>query len=157
MKTKRPGPYGAEAEYYNALATSYSPSNGPLQSVEELLLVRGVTPTLLFGADVNRNGVIDADEQQRFGIGVDSPGAFGWAAYLTVHGAEANRRRDGTLRVNVNQDDMETVVRRVDRGIGQRFVRQLHRCLPDRRPIHFRSCGADRTEWRRKRAILRFQ
>ena len=111
-------PYGAEAEYYNALATSYSPANGPLQSVEELLLVRGVTPTLLFGADVNRNGVIDADEQQRFGIGADSPGAFGWAAYLTVHGAEANRRRDGTLRVNVNQDDMQLLYEELSEALG---------------------------------------
>lgn len=111
-------PYGAEAEYYNALSTSYSPANGPLQSVEELLLVRGVTPTLLFGADVNRNGVIDADEQQRFGIGSDSLGAFGWAAYLTVHGAEANRRRDGNPRVNVNQDDMEVLYDELSEALG---------------------------------------
>ena len=99
--------YGAEAEYYNSLPTAYSPANGPLQTVEELLLVRGVTPTLLFGADVNRNGVIDADEQQRFGVTAETPGAFGWAAYLTVHGAESNRRIDGNPRVNVNQDDLE--------------------------------------------------
>ena len=111
-------PYGAEADYYNGLVTSYSPSNGPLQSVEELLLVRGVTPTLLFGADVNRNGVIDADEQQRFGISADSPGAFGWAAYLTVHGAEANRRRDGNLRVNANQDDMELLYDELTDALG---------------------------------------
>lgn len=99
--------YGAESEYYSTLATPYAAANGPLQSVEELLLVRGVTPTLLFGADVNRNGVIDADEQQRFGISIDTPGALGWAAYMTVHGAEANKRRDGSFRVNVNQDDLE--------------------------------------------------
>jgi hypothetical protein len=111
-------PYGAEAEYYNALPTSYSPANGPLQSVEELLLVRGVTPNLLFGADVNRNGVIDPDEQQRFGITSDSPGAFGWAAYLTVHGAEANRRRDGNPRVNVNQDDLELLYDELTEALG---------------------------------------
>jgi DNA uptake protein ComE-like DNA-binding protein len=99
--------YGAESDYYNTLTTPYSASNGPLQSVEELLLVRGVTPTLLFGADVNRNGFIDADEQQRFGLGIDTPGALGWAAYLTVHGAEGNKTRAGDLRVNVNQDDLE--------------------------------------------------
>ena len=46
-------PFGAEAEYYNALATSYSPANGPLQSVEELLLrarddrVKAITITCL--------------------------------------------------------------------------------------------------------------
>ncbi len=111
-------PFGAEAEYYNALPTSYSPTNGPLQSVEELLLVRGVTPNLLFGADVNRNGVIDPDEQQRFGITSDSPGAFGWAAYLTVHGAEANRRRDGNPRVNVNQDDLELLYDELTDALG---------------------------------------
>ena len=101
-------PYGAESgDYYNTLPTPYSAANGPLQSVDELLLVRGVTPTLLFGADVNRNGVIDADEQQRFGIGIDTPGALGWAAYLTVHGAEASKRRDGSSRVKINQSDLE--------------------------------------------------
>ena len=111
-------PYGAESDYYETLATPYSAANGPIQSVEELLLVRGVTPTLLFGADVNRNGVLDADEQQRFGIGIDTPGALGWAAYLTVHGAEANKRRDGSLRVNVNQDDMELLYEQLEEALG---------------------------------------
>jgi type II secretory pathway component PulK len=102
-----PRPAGAESDYYSVLATPYAAANGPLRSVEELLLVRGVTPTLMFGADSNRNGVLDAEEQQRFGVSVDTPGALGWAAYLTVHGAEANHRRDGSFRVHVNQDDME--------------------------------------------------
>lgn len=102
-----PRELGAEQEYYTTLATPYSPPNGPLQSVEELLLVRGITPTLMFGADANRNGVLDPDEQQRYGVTVETPGALGWAAYLTVHGAEANKRRDGGFRINVNQDDME--------------------------------------------------
>ncbi len=102
-----PRDFGAESEYYTTLPTPYSPANGPLHSVEELLLVRGVTPTLLFGIDSNRNGVIDADEQARYGMGIDTPGALGWAAYLTVHGAESNKRGDGTPTVKVNQDDME--------------------------------------------------
>lgn len=110
--------FGAEAEYYNQLPTPYSPANGPLQTVEELLLVRGVTPNLLFGADVNRNGVIDADEQQRFGVTADTPGAFGWASYLTVHGAEANRRSDGSPRVNVNQDDLEILYEELTDALG---------------------------------------
>ena len=100
---------GAEQEYYTTLSTPYSPPNGPLQSVEELLLVRGVTPTLMFGADANRNGILDPDEQQRYGVTVETPGALGWAAYLTVHGAEANKQRDGNFRINVNQDDMEVL------------------------------------------------
>ena len=102
-------PFGAELEYYTTLPTPYSPANGPIKSVEELLLVRGVTPTLLFGADANRNGVLDADEQQRYGVGIDTPGSLGWAAYLTVNGAEGNRTRDGLPRVDVNSDDLETL------------------------------------------------
>lgn len=104
---EEPRPYGAEIEYYSTLPTPYEPANGPVATVDELLLVKGVTPTLLFGADVNRNGVIDPDEQQRFGVGIDTPGALGWSAYLTVRGAEANKTRAGLPRVNVNQDDME--------------------------------------------------
>lgn len=111
-------PYGAEREYYSTLPTPYEPANGPLQSVEELLLVRGVTPELLFGVDANRNGVIDVDEQQRYGIGIETSGALGWAAYLTVHGAEANKDDEGQPRVNVNQDDMEQLLDELSVALG---------------------------------------
>ncbi|MEZ6087980.1 MAG: type II secretion system protein GspK [Pirellulaceae bacterium] len=55
--------FGAEYDYYNSLPTPYNPRNGAIDSVEELLLVRVVTPELLFGADTNRNGIIDPVEQ----------------------------------------------------------------------------------------------
>lgn len=110
--------YGAESDYYTTLATPYSAANGPIQTVEELLLVRGVTPNLLFGADVNRNGVLDPDEQQRFGVSIDTPGALGWAAYLTVHGSEANKRRDGTPRIDVNQEDLELLYEELVEALG---------------------------------------
>lgn len=111
-------PFGAESDYYTTLPTAYAAANAPLHSVEELLLVRGVTPTLLFGADVNRNGVIDPDEQQRFGVSIDTPGALGWAAYLTVHGAEGSKRRDGTPRIDVNQDDLEALYDELSEALG---------------------------------------
>lgn len=102
-------PNGAELDYYEGLGTKYTPANGPFTSVEELLLVRGVTPQLLFGADANRNGVLDPDEQQRFSVTIDTPGALGWAQYITIHGAEASKTYTGQLRVNVNKDDLETM------------------------------------------------
>ncbi|TVQ01592.1 MAG: general secretion pathway protein GspK [Planctomycetaceae bacterium] len=105
-----PRPFGAELEYYSALPTPYAPKNGPIDSVEELLLVRGVTPELLFGIDANRNGVIDPAEQQMAMVDVGSMASLGWSAFLTVHGQEANRRRDGTPRVDVNQDDLEMLL-----------------------------------------------
>src|SRR5207253_3613271 len=51
---------GAESDYYSGLG--YRCKNGPLDTLEELLLVRGVTPQLLFGSDTNRNGKMDANE-----------------------------------------------------------------------------------------------
>src|SRR5690606_38691018 len=45
-----PRPLGAEFEdYYLNLQPAYKPANGPIDSIEQLLLVRGVTPQLLFG------------------------------------------------------------------------------------------------------------
>jgi DNA uptake protein ComE-like DNA-binding protein len=102
-----PRPYGAEVEYYSTLPTPYEPANGPITSVEELLLVRGVTPSLLFGVDVNRNGVVDAAEQQTAMVDINSMSSLGWSAFITVHGLESNRRRDGSPRININQDDLE--------------------------------------------------
>ncbi len=40
---------GAEASYYASLARPYPIKNGPFDSVEELLQVRGVTPDLFYG------------------------------------------------------------------------------------------------------------
>ena len=44
-----PRELGCEVEYYSGLSPPYAPKNGPVDTVEELLLVRGVTPQLLFG------------------------------------------------------------------------------------------------------------
>jgi len=40
---------GAENDYYQSLKEPYNCKNGPLDSVEELLLVKGVTPELFYG------------------------------------------------------------------------------------------------------------
>jgi len=108
-----PREYGAEIEYYSGLVPAYAPKNGPLETVEELLLIRGVTPGLLFGADVNRNGMLDAHEQGAGSIdGVDnSDGSLdrGWSAYLTLYSMEKNLQPDGTPRIDVNSNDLEAL------------------------------------------------
>lgn len=43
--------YGAESSYYLGLDTPYACKNGPVEFVEELLLVKGFTPELLFGTE----------------------------------------------------------------------------------------------------------
>jgi type II secretory pathway component PulK len=102
---------GAERDYYTSLSPPYAPRNGPLGSVEELLLVRGVTPALLFGADLNRNGIVDGNEQNLANIdNVDNSNGVlnrGWAAYLTVDSAEANVRPDGKPKIDLNMDKLD--------------------------------------------------
>lgn len=104
-------PLGAEREYYAALSPPYLPRNGPLGSIEELLLVRDVTPAMLFGADLNRNALIETSEQPYTVIeGVDNSAGLlnrGWAAYLTIDSAEANTRPDGTPKIDINMQDLQ--------------------------------------------------
>ncbi|MEX2092074.1 MAG: hypothetical protein WD971_05325 [Pirellulales bacterium] len=102
---------GAEQEYYSSLSPPYAPRNEPLGSIEELLLVRDVTPALLFGADLNRNSLIEANEQPYTVIeGADNSGGLlnrGWAAYLTIDSAERNTKPDGTPKIDVNMQDLK--------------------------------------------------
>src|SRR5437867_3784573 len=53
---------GAEQEYYDSLAHPYTVLNGPLSTLEELLLVRGFTPAVLYGEDANLNFQLDGNE-----------------------------------------------------------------------------------------------
>ena len=42
---------GAESSYYQGLDVPYEPRNGPMEFIEELLLVRGMTDELYYGTD----------------------------------------------------------------------------------------------------------
>ena len=53
-----PRPDGAEQEAYDSLPNPYAVRNGPLATLDELLLVRGFTPALLDGEDANRNFIL---------------------------------------------------------------------------------------------------
>jgi len=43
--------HGAETSYYQSLDIPYSAKNGPVHNIDELLLVRGITPELFFGTE----------------------------------------------------------------------------------------------------------
>ena len=43
--------FGAEDSYYQSLDTPYACKNGPMDFLDELLLVRGITPELYYGAE----------------------------------------------------------------------------------------------------------
>ncbi len=66
---------GAESDYYQRLSPAYSAKNGPLDSLEELMKVRGVTPELFYGSEEYKSEESSEEEN-----------APGLARIFTVHG-----------------------------------------------------------------------
>ena len=95
---------GANSDYYMSLQPPYLARNGPFQTVRELLMVRGVTPELLLGNDVNQNGFLDGDEdpadQAPPGSPPTPPPNPGWDALLTIADTDKNVNASGKARVN---------------------------------------------------------
>ena len=128
---------GAESEYYERLEPPVQAANAVPTVLEELLLVRGVTRSLLFGNDDNRNGSLEAHEQKSASssysaalTGPTSP--HGWSAYLTLFSAEACRDENDQPRINLNSDDLA--------GLHKSLLAAFDRQLADF-VIHFRQFG----------------
>jgi type II secretory pathway component PulK len=109
---------GAEDDYYSALNPPYHCKNGPLDSLEELLLVQGVTPQLLFGNDLNRNGIFDPEEDD--GSGTFNPG---WSAFLTVYSREQNADAKGNPYAYVNDKDLATLYQTLSEGVDDSLAK----------------------------------
>lgn len=113
---------GAESEYYTGLITPYRAKNGPLDTLDELILVRGVSRDLLFGEDTNRNGLLDANENDGDASApndnADDVLQRGWSEFLTILSREGNLRRDGRRKINVNQPSLNDLFNEVSAEFG---------------------------------------
>ncbi|MGO9203377.1 MAG: helix-hairpin-helix domain-containing protein [Limisphaerales bacterium] len=98
-------PGGAKADYYLSLRPPYLPRNGPLQTIRELLMVRGVSPELLLGRDFQQNGLIQPFEEGGTDAVVEDVLDTGWAALLTVDSSVNNVNAAGYDRVNIQTAD----------------------------------------------------
>jgi len=83
-KDDAPLPDGAESDYYEGLEKPYMARNGPLDTVGELLLIKGFTKAILYGGALEGEGGILDDEQIQ---------VSGIADMLTVYG-------DGKININ---------------------------------------------------------
>jgi type II secretory pathway component PulK len=99
-------PGGAEDEYYLAQSDAYSCKNAPLETVDEILLIKGASEDLLYGEDRNLNGILDDHENDGDDSDPDDNrnGRLdrGFYDYVTVYSVEANVDADGNQRLNVN-------------------------------------------------------
>ncbi|MFM1922001.1 MAG: hypothetical protein RLZZ303_3635 [Candidatus Hydrogenedentota bacterium] len=80
-------PEGAENSYYEGLETPYRCKNGPMDSIEELFLIKGMTPELYWG-----DSTLD-------------PPQLPLSEYLTVHGAP-----NGAVNINSAQLDVLSAI-----------------------------------------------
>src|SRR6202040_481163 len=104
---------GAKDEYYPTLMPPYHVKNGPIDTLEEMLLIKGVTPQLLYGNDVNRNGIIDPDEDPGDGT-VD----LGWQQYLTIYSRQPNVDSTGAVRLLLNDTNLPTLYTNLQTAVG---------------------------------------
>ena len=90
---------GADTDYYLNVGNhpdipeGYKAKNAPFESIDELRLVSGITPDILFGSDTNHNGVVDPLEQSGGGAGANLSNANnparGIYPFITVWGVQA--------------------------------------------------------------------
>ena len=101
----------------------YYPKYAPFETEDELRLVYGATMNLLVGDDLNRNGVLDANEKDSTGTGQLNSGLF---EYTTVWTREPNFRPDGSSLTNVSMSKTATMVALLgNAGINTANIRYL--------------------------------
>ncbi len=109
---------GAEDEYYLLQPTPYHCKNGPLETVQEILLIKGASEDLLYGEDTNLNGLLDPQEndgdESEPPDNADGKLDRGFYDYVTVYSTEANVDSSGNTRINIGdaaaRSDLQTLL-----------------------------------------------
>lgn len=89
-------PEGAEESYY--APSGYSCKNKPFETIEELLFVRDIKPSILWGKDKNRSGVVDASESADT-VATSDSGVYN---FVTCYSTDKNVTIKGDKRINLN-------------------------------------------------------
>ncbi|MBI5236992.1 MAG: general secretion pathway protein GspK [Deltaproteobacteria bacterium] len=97
---------GAETDYYSSLPRPYAAKDGPLDTVEELLLVRGMTTEVFYGAGM-------APPELDSSASASGSDYKGVSRYLTVKG-------DG--KININTADEKVLEAVLGRGKTQEVL-----------------------------------
>jgi type II secretory pathway component PulK len=124
-----PSDYGAESSWYASQHPPYRPRQGRFESLHELLLVRGVTAELLFGEDLNQNGLLDLNEDDGSNRSPsdNSDGRLqaGWSDFLTIHSAESTYAPDGSRKLNVNTSELSKLYDDLEAKFDQETARYV--------------------------------
>lgn len=116
---------GAENEYYLLLGEPYFCKNEQLESIEEVLLIKGATVDYIFGEDYNRNGILDDNENDadRSQPSDNSNGTLdaGFFNYVTVSSYESGGGGDES-KINVNDSQsLEQLSDMIEEVVGDDY------------------------------------
>lgn len=129
-----PEPLGAEDDHYQSLSPPYHCANRPFQTVEELLLVKGMIPELLYGYEEDRQPLSPAErarvEGARTNLSQDDE-AVALIDLLTVYSISTQEASDGELRLDANEATADQIAERLaadlDPEAAQDIGRQIER------------------------------
>jgi type II secretory pathway component PulK len=99
---------GAEQEYYSQLEQPYTIKNGPMATLEEVLLIKGFNARIVFGEDANLNGLMEPNEDDgdKSFPPDDHDGTLntGLRGVATAISYEQNVDSKGQARIDLNGD-----------------------------------------------------
>jgi type II secretory pathway component PulK len=128
----QPRAMGAESDYYAGIEPAYAPRNGLPDCLEELLLVKGITRELLFGADANYNYQLDPEELAPARTGLRDRGAtraampsteaVPWATLLTLYSGQRNVTAEGQPRIDLNEMNLTTLQQQLGAAVDANWA-----------------------------------
>ena len=111
-----PNPDGAENDYYSGLENAYSCKNGPIDNIEELLLVKGISLEIFYGYNLDEGDSHLSEtgpETSEFIDEVPQNGAPGLCDLLTVYG-------DGRSNINTaSKQVLDTIPMLSDAAVSE--------------------------------------
>jgi hypothetical protein len=84
------GSDAAGSDYYESLPEPYEMKTGPFESVDELLLIKDITPAALWGQDLNHDGVVTDAERQAATVASSSSGNAISNAFSSVNNGSSS-------------------------------------------------------------------
>lgn len=129
---------GAEDETYLLKSPAYYCKNAPFESVDELRLINGADAEILYGEDLNRNGVLDLNENDgAVTLPLDDRNGrldSGLLEYFTVFSKEPLTTTNGTPRINVRQNSGSNAELRtlLENTFGTSRANEIQRQLSNR-------------------------
>lgn len=122
---------GAEDDYYQSLSPPYECKDGPFDTVEELLLVKGITPEILFGSGEGENSSGIAQYLTVWGSSRFNPYTADETTIIIMHGEDGAQELElydeyGEPKQKIRSSNFSIIGKGLSQtGSGQRLIKAV--------------------------------